>query len=358
MKSPCYTIEQLQSILGLQAIGDLHHEITGVNDLQLALPHEASFLENNLYSSRLAASQAGLIIVSSNVKLEEGKNYFISLAPSLTFQKLIELYISSPPSAYDGEIHPTALIHPSLVKGNAITIGPRSVIDLGVVIKDGTTIGANCFIGAEVQIGANCEIHPNVVIREGSIIGDRCIIQSGAVIGSSGYGYHTDKNGKHHLLKQLGNVIIEDDVDIGANTTIDRARFKSTIIGKGTKIDNLVQIAHQVEIGEDCLIVSQVGIAGSTKIGNHVVIGGQSGISGHLQITDHVLLGARSGLTKSIREKGIYLGAPALLEKEFKVYYSQLKGIGKLNKRVAALEERLEVAACNELERKELLEEV
>lgn len=345
MSSPKYTIHELQSLLDLQAIGDLQHEITGVNDLQLAMPHEASFLDNSLYSSRHAMSQAGLIIVSPQIQLIEERNYFISSAPSLTFQKLIELFIISPKSAYEGEIHPKAIIHPSLIRGEALSVGPQAVIDQGVVIKDRTKIGANCFIGANVQIGADCEIYPNVVIREGTIIGDRCVIQSGVVIGSCGYGYHTDKNGKHHFLKQLGNVVIEDDVDIGANTTIDRARFKSTIIGKGTKIDNLVQIAHQVEIGEDCLIVSQVGIAGSTKIGKHVVIGGQSGIAGHLQITDQVLLGARSGVSKSIKEKGIFLGVPAMPEKEFKVYYTQMKNIGKLNQRVSALEEQLDIGA-------------
>lgn len=345
MGFPRYKIQEIQSILDLPAIGNFHQEITGVNDLQFALSHEASFLDNSLYSSRLATTQAGLVIVAPNIKLYEGKNYIISSSPSLSFQKLIELFLVSPKSAYDEEIHPTAVIDPTLIKGAAVAIGPHAVIDQGVVIKDHTKIGANCFIGAHVQIGSHCEIYPNVVIREGTIIGDRCIIQAGAVLGSSGYGYHTDKNGKHHYLKQLGNVVLEDDVEIGANTTIDRARFKSTIVHRGTKIDNLVQIGHQVEIGEDCLLVSQVGIAGSTKIGNHVVIGGQSGIAGHLQITDHVLLAARSGVSKSLKEKGVFLGAPAMPEREFKVFYTQMKGLGRLHKRIEALEEHFELSA-------------
>jgi len=165
--------------------------------------------------------------------------------------------------------------------------------------------------------------------------------QPGAVIGSCGFGYFTDEKGRHHLLEQRGNVVIEDDVEIGANTTIDRARFKTTRIGRGSKIDNLVQIAHQVSIGEDNLIVSQVGIAGSTKTGKNVVIGGQAGIVGHIHLADYVMLAARSGVSKSIPKGGIYGGAPAVPIKEFTEQTILIKNIKKIVARLKKIEDSL-----------------
>jgi UDP-3-O-[3-hydroxymyristoyl] glucosamine N-acyltransferase len=183
-------------------------------------------------------------------------------------------------------------------------------------------------------------LHPKVTIRETCILGDRVVIQSGAVIGSCGFGYHTDEKGHHIALEQLGCVVLEDDVEIGANTTIDRARLKETRIGRGTKVDNLVQIAHQVIMGEDCLVVSQTGIAGSTKVGNHCVFGGQVGIIGHLTIGSKVMLAARSATAKSILEPGIYSGAPAIPIKEHNEWLVLTRNIKSLVQRVKSLESK------------------
>lgn len=177
------------------------------------------------------------------------------------------------------------------------------------------------YIGPEVCIGQNCHLHPKVVIEAGSQLGHRVVVQAGAVIGSDGFGYHTDKQGNHHSLKQLGIVVLDDDVEIGANTTIDRARFKSTYIGKGTKIDNLVQIAHQVCLGKNNLIVAQAGIAGSTQTGDQVVVGGQVGVAGHLVLASGVVLTARCAVSKSLDKADVYYGAPAQAEKEFKKHF-------------------------------------
>jgi UDP-3-O-[3-hydroxymyristoyl] glucosamine N-acyltransferase len=338
MTSLSFTVQEIAELLQCEAVGSLDHCIHGVDYLELATKEHATFLDNPLYQKFLTTTEAGLIVIHPKMARVEGKTYLLSTSPSLTFQKIIELFIQPIPSAFCG-IHPSAYIDKSVLLGENVTIGPHVVIDRGCTIGDNSTIGAGVFIGAESILGTSCLIHPHVVIREGSFLGNRVIIQPGVVIGSCGYGYHTDKQGKHTFLKQLGRVVLEDDVEIGANTTIDRARFKETRIKRGTKIDNLVQIGHQVELGEDNLIVSQVGISGSTKTGRNVVIGGQSGIAGHVTIGDQVTLAARSGVSKSIDEPGIYMGAPVMPRKEFGTHFAQLRSIGKLIERVASLEE-------------------
>ncbi|HPE84710.1 MAG TPA: UDP-3-O-(3-hydroxymyristoyl)glucosamine N-acyltransferase, partial [Chlamydiales bacterium] len=188
---------------------------------------------------------------------------------------------------------------------------------------------------------ANCTIYPHVTIRERSQIGNRVTIQPGAVIGSCGYGYTMDAKGHHNKLEQIGNVIIEDDVEIGANTTIDRARFKSTRIGRGTKLDNLVQIGHNVSLGEDNLIISQSGIAGSAKTGRHVFMGGQGGIVGHVDITDNVQIATRGGVSKDIKTSGIYGGGPVMPMKEFNTMQVHIRKLSSYAKRLKELEIQL-----------------
>ena len=191
-----------------------------------------------------------------------------------------------------------------------MTIGPNVVIEAGVHIGDKTCVDANVFIGRGAKIGNQCHLYPNAVVREECVLHNRVVLQPCCVIGSCGYGYYTDKNGKHIKLNQIGIVEIHDDVEIGANTTIDRARFDKTIIGEGTKVDNLVQIAHNVEIGKNCLIIAQVGIAGSTKLGNNVILAGKVGVNGHVELKDNVMVGAYSAVSKSL-EAGKYMGIPA-----------------------------------------------
>ncbi|NGX60943.1 MAG: UDP-3-O-acylglucosamine N-acyltransferase [Chlamydiae bacterium] len=338
MKS--YTLSTLTQLTDSELVGDPEVEIQGVDDLETAGPGEATFLENSRYQRLLRTSKAGVIFISPDILQEKGHNYLVTPHPSLTFQKVIELFLQTPPSGFS-EIDPRAVIHPEAQIGEGVSIAPNAVIDRGARIGDRTSIGPGVSIGAEVVIGSDSLLHPNVVVREGSQIGDRVVIQPGAVIGSCGFGYYTTPQGKHLHLSQLGIVILEDDVEIGANTTIDRARFKTTRIRRGTKIDNQVQIAHQVELGEHNIIVSQVGIAGSTKTGRHVVMGGQVGVVGHIEITDGVTIAARSGVSKGIKKSGIYMGIPAAPVKEFSTHHLQLRSIGKIAKRLKALEEKL-----------------
>ncbi len=335
MKS--YTLKELAALTGAQLVGNPDHRILGVENLEAAQSDEAAFLENSRYEKQAESTQAGVIFVTPSLTLLPSKNYLVTDQPSLTFQKVIELFIPQPASAYTG-IHPTAVIHPSAQIGEGVSIGPFVVIDQGAIIGARTTLSAHVYVGAETAIGSDCYLHPRVTVRERCQIGNRVTIQPGAVIGSCGFGYHTDPKGKHTFLRQLGRVIVEDDVDIGANTTIDRARFKETRICRGTKIDNLVQIAHQVELGEDNLIVSQVGIAGSSKTGRCVIMGGQVGIAGHLSITDGVMIGAQAGVSKSLQQPGVYQGSPAAPIKEAYTQIAHLRNLGKLIARLKEIE--------------------
>lgn len=337
-----YTLTELAAHTQSELIGNPDHIICGVENLDAASPSEAAFLENPRYANQLESSCAGVVFIHPSISPYPNRNYLVTKSPSLAFQQAIELFISPAESGFSG-IHPTAIIHETAQIGQNVSIGPHAVIDRNVVIGNNTFIAAGVVVDAEVKIGVACRIYPNVSIRERCELGNKVVIQPGAVIGSCGFGYFTNKHGKHQPLRQLGKVVIEDDVEIGANTTIDRARFKITLIKRGTKIDNLVQIAHQVELGEDNLIVSQVGIAGSTKTGNHVIMGGQVGVAGHITITDGVMLAARAAVSKSLTKPGPYSGMPAAPLKEFNLQFVQLRSVGRFIKRVKELEAKLKL---------------
>lgn len=314
MVKKVFTLAELAGYTKSHLVGDPTHCITNVADLESANVEDASFLANPLYEKAMRSSKAGVIFISPQIPIEDGRNFLVTDDPSRAFQQTIEIFLGDALHQTSGfsDIHPTAVIHDTATLGNNVVIGPHAVIDKDVAIGDNTTIGSGCYIGLATTIGSDCFLHPNVTIRERCKIGNRVILQPGVVIGSCGFGYVTDKRGKHTKLNQIGIVIIEDDVEIGANTTIDRSRFKATIIEHGTKIDNLVQIGHGVIVGKDNIIVAQTGIAGSTKTGKHVVIGGQVAIAGHISIADQVMIAARTGVSKSIREPGKYGGVPAM----------------------------------------------
>lgn len=334
MSKKSFTLAELGSLLGAQVIGNPELVISGVNTLEEATSFDASFLANPRYIEAMKTSQAGVICITPQTQWPENKNFLVSPDPSRIFQLIAELLLTSGKSGFSG-IHPTAVIHPSVQIGAHVTIGPYCVIDQNTRIGDHTTIGPNVSIGYEVEIGSGCHIHSHCTIRERCILKNRVILQPGAVIGSCGFGYTTDQLGSHIKLEQLGIVILEDDVEIGANTTIDRSRFKQTRVGKGSKIDNLVQIAHNVEIGEHNIIAAQTGIAGSSKTGRHVMLGGQVGVVGHIELDDHVLIATRGGVSKSLKA-GKYRGSPAIPISE---YHRQEVHVRKLEEYVQRLKE-------------------
>ncbi len=335
-----FSLKELAKILAARLVGDPNHEIMGVNTLDEAAREDLSFLANPRYLEAMKKSRAGAICVDESTLLSEGKNYLICENPSAAFQKIAErLLLSSSGSAFQG-IHPTAVIHESVQIGPDVTIGPHVTIDRGCIIGAKTTIAPNVSIGYEVQIGAESMIHSGCIIRERCRLGERVILQPGAVIGSCGFGYTQDKLGRHTKLEQLGIVILEDDVEIGANTTIDRSRFKSTIIRRGSKIDNLCQIAHNVEVGEHNIMAAQTGIAGSSKTGKYVMLGAQVGIVGHAEIEDGALIAARGGVSKSLK-RGKYRGSPAIPITEYNRQEVHVRKLKEYADRLKRLEKKL-----------------
>lgn len=332
-----FSLKELAALLAARLIGNPDLLITGVNTLDEAFEEDASFLANSRYNDSMKKSRAGVICIDSQTIPIDGKNYLVCENPSVSFQKLVELFLPKSSSSGFIGVHPTATIHPSVQMGENVTIGPHVVIDRDVKIGDFSRIDANVTIYPEVQIGKNCTIYSNVTIRENCILKDRVILQPGAIIGSCGFGYIQDQKGNHIKLEQLGNVILEDDVEIGANTTIDRSRFKSTLIRKGTKIDNLCQIAHNVEVGEYNIFAAQTGIAGSAKTGKYVMLGGQVGVLGHVELEDKVMIATRSGVSKSLKT-GMYRGAPAIPVADFNRQEVYIRKIEEYAQRIKKLE--------------------
>lgn len=344
-----FSLAELAVLTNSQLIGDPAHYITNVADLETAESCDASFLANPRYEHLMHQSRAGVIFVNCQSKVIPGRNFLINHHPSKAFQQIIDkLYEEAQELTGFTKIHPTAVIHETCQIGNEVSIGPLAVLDKNVIIGNHTFIGSSCYIGPSTIIGEHCILHPHVTIRERCQLKDRVILQSGVVIGSCGFGYVTDPITKEHCkLNQVGNVILEDDVEIGANTTIDRSRFQTTRIGKGTKIDNLVQIGHGVQIGPHNLIVAQTGIAGSTITGKNVTLAGQVGVNGHITIGHDVVVAAKSGVSKSLEEAGIYGGIPAIPIKEYNrlsVYLRKIedyiKEIKELKAKVVSLENR------------------
>lgn len=335
-----FTLGKLSELAGADLKGDPSFEIFGVNTLEEAAPTDLSFLASPRYNEAMKRSKAGAICIAKDAEKPEGKHYLISDSPSRTFQQIVEALFTLTPSVFQG-IHPTAIIHESATIGKEVTIGPYAVIDQNVQIGDGTTLSAHTFVGAGSSIGKECFLHPQVVIRERCILKDRVQVQPGAIIGSCGFGYLLNQQGKHQKLEQLGIVILEEDVEIGANTTIDRSRFKATIVKAGSKIDNLCQIAHNVEIGEHNIIAAQTGIAGSSKTGKYVVLGGQVGVVGHIELEDQVMVASRGGISKSLK-KGKYRGTPVLPLEQYQRQEVYLRKIETYVKKIKELEKTVE----------------
>lgn len=343
MQKSSVTLKELASLVGGELVGDPECLIEGVADLSKAGANEISFLENPRYKRQLERTKAGAVVLSPKIDRPSNGNFLLHETPSLAFQSILEHFIpdSLGASGFTG-IHSTAVVHSSASIAESATIGPYAVIDRDVVIGERVHIGAHVSIQAAVTIGDDCKLHAHSVVRERCILKNRVVLQPGAVIGSDGYGYHTDAKGKHTFLPQRGIVVLEDNVEIGANTTIDRARFEATKIGAGTKVDNLVQIAHQVELGKDNLIVSQVGIAGSSKTGDRVIMGGQAALVGHIEIADDVILCARAAGIQSIKSPGVYSGAPARTIREFNQTLVHQLNAKKYAERLKKLEKRLD----------------
>lgn len=313
--------------------------LTGMASLDAAGDHDISFLGNDKYRGQFLETKAGAVIVARGEAGGPDAVGLVAVAnPSLAFSEVVR-HFSAAAAKFAPGVHPQAAVDPTAIFDAAtVRIHAGAVVMAGVRIGEGSEIGPNCVIGELAVIGRGCRIMANVTVRERCVLGDRVMLQPGCVIGSDGYGYEFH-DGRHVKVDQVGIVEIGDDVEIGANTTIDRARFGKTLIGEGTKIDNLVQIAHNVVIGKHCLIVALTGISGSAHLGNYVTAAGQVGIVGHVTIGDKAVLTARTGVTVSLAGDITYSGRPAAPMRDDMKLRAQIRRLPKLMERVKALED-------------------
>jgi UDP-3-O-[3-hydroxymyristoyl] glucosamine N-acyltransferase len=334
------TVADIARILNGEYIGDGSLLIEGFNGLKDAANNELSFLANPKYLNQAQESQAGAILVAKGQVLD-AKTLIVVDNPSLAFTRVIEYFQQDQKALYPQGVHSSAVIGSEVTIGQNVHIGPFCVIEHGAIIADGVKICAHSYIGHGVRVGESSMIYPHVTVRESVMIGKRVIIHSGTVVGCDGYGYLTIE-GEHQKIPQVGIVVIEDDVEIGANVTIDRARFDKTIIGRGTKIDNLVHIAHNVRIGKNCLIVAQVGISGSSQIGDNVILAGQVGVVGHITIGDGAIVTAQSGVSKSVKAGEQMFGSPAQPIREAFRINAHVQRLEQYASTIKLLKERIE----------------
>ena len=311
--------------------------ITGVNGLLEAGPQDISFAVPP-HVEHCQLSKAGVMVLSHDDPKLDGRPVIRVENPRAAFAALLELFRA--PEEIERVISPMAYIAPTAKIGSNVAVQPFAVIEDGAEIGDGSIIYPHVYVGKRVKIGTDCIIYPSVTIREDCVLGNRVILQAGSVIGGDGFGYVT-QNGKHSKVLQTGNVVLQDDVEIGNNTCIDRATVDSTIVGKGTKIDNLVHLGHNDILGENCLVVAHVGISGSVTVGNNVTFAGQVGTVGHITIGDNCVFGGKTGITNNIPANSFMAGFPAMPHKEWLRQEANLRKIGDLIKRVKDLEKEL-----------------
>ena len=333
-----FTLQEVATTSGGELIGDPSLQITGAASLVEATAGEISFFGNRKYIGLLRKTRASAVFVPTDFAESIGAAQIRVANPTKAFEQVV-LKFAPKPITFPPGIHPSAVVDPSARLGERVSVQPHAVIEAGTMIGDDTIIGAGSYIGHEIVMGSACLIYPLVTIRERSCIGSRVIIHSGSVIGADGFGFEMI-DGRQQKIQQLGIVQIDDDVEIGANTTVDRARFGRTWIQQGVKIDNLVQIAHNVVIGKNSVIVAQTGISGSTRVGERVTIAGQVGIVGHVEIADGSIIAAQSGVSKSV-PGGVWFGYPAGPIDEIKQQIAWIRSLGKLFARVKEIEKKL-----------------
>jgi UDP-3-O-[3-hydroxymyristoyl] glucosamine N-acyltransferase len=328
------SLHQIAEAVGARLQGDGSVEIEGVASLASASRHDLVFVENEKYLSRALHCGAGAVIAGEFASASSGKPLLISAHPKLTFARAAGFLRDGNSVRRDSVVPASAVVHPSARIAAGAVVEEYAVIAQDAEIGEGTRIGAGCAIGRGVKIGRQCLIYPNVTLYPGTSLGDRVIVHAGGVLGSDGFGYVRDPgSGRYEKFPQVGRLIIEDDVEIGANTTIDRGALDETRIGRGSKIDNLVHIGHNCRLGENVVIAAQTGLSGSIVIENDVVLGGQVGIGEHARIEEGVMLGGQGGVlpNKVLRGKGeAFWGTPAQPVRE---YLKQLAALARLGKK-------------------------
>jgi len=335
MSSP-RSLAEIADLVGGKVEGDGMVSVSGVADLLGAGPGDLSFFAHPRYETAARQTKAAALLVGPQAPKDLGRARIRVANPSAAFTRVAMLFAPAESPRLTG-VHPSAIVAPGADLGRRVGIGPHVVIEEGVQIGDGTQIGAGSYLGRDVRIGADCVLHPRVYVGERCLLGNRVVMHPGAVVGADGFGYEM-KEGRHHKVPQLGYVQIDDDAEIGANTTIDRGRFARTHIGEGAKIDNLVMIAHNCVVGPHSVIVAQSGLSGSTTTGHHVTIAGHVGTVGHIHIGSGAILTAKSGVTKDVPEGQTWRGAPARPIKEQMAMEAYIQQLPQLAKRLKNLE--------------------
>lgn len=338
MEKKRYRLSELAQLLDVPWKGDPNLVIDGVGPLETAGPTQLTFLANPKYKAKLQGCRAAAVIVDPSLE-DVGRPVLVSSNPYWTMAKASQLFYSPP--ALNPGIHASALVSPEAFVAEDASVGPWVHVGSGSSIGSGTRLYGHVYVGAGVTIGRQCLIYPHVTILDGCRLGDRVIIHSGTVIGSDGFGFAQDAEGRSTKIPQTGIVQIDDDVEIGANCAVDRATFGRTWIQEGVKIDNLVQIAHNVTIGRHSILVAQVGIAGSVTLGNHVVLGGQAGIAGHVAVGDRVRIGAKSAISHSVEPGQDLLGIPAMPHRQWLRHYAAWLRLPRWQQELAALRDRV-----------------
>ncbi len=333
------TVQEIAGLVSGRVEGDADREIRGVAGLETAGPDELTFAEGAHALARAAQSRAGCILVPKAISVP-GHTTLAVAHPKAAFIRAAEAL--RPPAAFPPGIHPTAVIAADAQLAVQASVGAYVVVEQGAKVGAGTRLEPGVFLGAGVRVGSQCVLHPRVTVYAGATIGNRVILHAGVVVGSDGFGY-VFSEGRHLKFPQLGQVIIEDDVEIGSNTTVDRGSLGTTVIGQGTKIDNLVQIAHNVKVGRHCVIAAQTGISGSVEIGDYVVMGGQVGVGDRARIEDNVVIGGQAGILrgKIVRKGTTVWGTPARPLALFKRQYAHLSHLPRLAQKVEELSHKL-----------------
>lgn len=333
------TVSELAEICGATLEGDGSKRVIGPAALDEATAEEISFLGNPLYRRELASTRAAAVLVAHDTPCERADLALLRCEnPSRSFTRVIETFRPAEAPLPSG-IHESAVVAPGVELGEGVAIGPGCVVEAGSSLEAGVVLRANVFVGQGVRIGAATLVHPSVVLYSGVEIGERCILHGGSVIGSEGFGFEPTPEG-WDKIPQCGTVVLEDDVEIGGNCVIDRGRFGATRIGRCAKLDNLVHVGHNVQVGPKTLLLGQVGIAGSAKLGERVIAAGQVGISGHVELAPGVRLAGQSGVTKSL-DTGDYFGTPARPRTEALRTQAAALKIPALLRTVKALESRI-----------------
>jgi UDP-3-O-[3-hydroxymyristoyl] glucosamine N-acyltransferase len=332
------TLAELAAELQGEVVGDGATVIRGVAGIREALPGDVTFIANSRYDAYLDETRASAVICSREARASRVPLLVVD-NPYLAFQRAVRIFRPDFDRPAPG-VHPTAVVAGDATIGRDASIGAYCVLEPGSRVGDRVVLMAGCYLGHRAEVGDDTVLYPRVTVREECTIGARCILHPGVVVGCDGFGFAFDA-GRYHKVPQVGNVVIGDDVEIGSNTTVDRATTHTTRIGDGTKIDNLVQIGHNVIIGRHCIIVAQVGISGSTELEDYVTLGGQAGLVGHIRIGRGAMVGAQSGVTKSVPAQTVVTGYPAVQHGVWRRLQAMIQKLPLLFQRTRALEERV-----------------